>query len=182
MMVHADVEWVKPQGTLALRHGFGESTEINQVMRVPVVCIGVVRIQSDGVLEFPLCGLPVPFLKHGNLAQSGVSLGESVVKLYCLQSSGLGLRVCVLWINCRGSNYINNRCIVIGQPGISSGELRVLLNRLIEVLEAPLFPFARESVQRIASLQVEFVGFGICAIKLRQMCAVFIAQSQPQLL
>ena len=114
-----------------------------QKVRIPVMRVGVPRIQLDGLLQRLFDLLPLPLHLHGH-RQRGIRLGQSAVQLQSFQGRpadlGNGLLLGV-------ADVARHDGIDIGQAGIGLGIIRIqrdglfkILDGLVEIFLGPLVP------------------------------------------
>ncbi len=108
--------------------------------------------------EAPLGLRPIPVEEMGGVGQGNLRLGETLVDLEGFAGGRLGSRISL----CGGEKSpITQHIVGVRYPRVARGVVRVLFNRLLEVLDTLLQSFFSPSVPKVAALEVELVGFGV---------------------
>ena len=130
--------------SLALREPFFIPTHRSQEEPVTLMTHTMTRVEFDGSLVLFLRARPVPVDIQSDACQGHMRFADRVINLQGLPHGRLRLGKGCAW----GEAALEaQHSIRVGQPSVSQGELRILCNRLLEVLNtfqqrgiAPLVP------------------------------------------
>src|SRR4029434_820226 len=116
----------------------------------------IAGIELNCSLEFSLGRRIVPIEPQSNLSQRTMSSRDRVIQLNCFQCRGPGF-----WESLLGREFAvqNQVTIAVGQPGVSLGITRVVLNSLVEVLDGLFRFFFCKFVPVVTSLEISLMGF-----------------------
>src|SRR4029434_8768801 len=116
----------------------------------------IAGIELNCSLEFSLGRRIVPIEPQSNLSQRTMSSRDRVIQLNCFQCRGPGF-----WESLLGREFAvqNQVTIAVGQPGVSLGITRVVLNSLVEVLDGLFRFFFCKCVSVVRSLEISLMSF-----------------------
>src|ERR1019366_8049125 len=135
-----------------------QQANCREVVRVPMMSGGIVRLEIDGSPEFPVAARPVPIDEGLYPAERCVSLGQVVVDLKSHAS-----RLSSLWEGlCRRQASVGAKNQVgIGNPGVSVSITWVLSHGLKKIFESRLLALSGPLPPKIAALEVKVMGSSI---------------------
>ena len=121
-----------------------EPADVHQVVAVPVMGQGVVRIVLDGELVFGFGGRPVPVVSSVDLGQGDPGLGQLLVDLEGPEGVLPGFRIGYVG---RDRSVVGKDAVGVGQPRVRQGILGIDLDGplemddgLLNVRRGPLVP------------------------------------------
>src|ERR1022692_2932665 len=132
-----------------------QQANCREVVRVPMMSGGIVRLEIDGSPEFPVAARPVPIDEGLYPAERCVSLGQVVVDVKSHAS-----RLSSLWVGlCRRQASVGAKNEVgIGNPGVSVTIIWVLSHGLKKIFESRLLALSGPLPPAIAALKVKVMG------------------------
>src|SRR3989442_14166712 len=129
----------------------------------------VIRIQLDGALEFLFGAREIPFEIRLDHCKRGVSFRDRIVErkgfldrfasLACALSDGR-------------QALFAEQDVAVSYPRISLGEVRILVDRLPEVVEGLAEPFFASLIPMVTALEVSLISFAACSVMFRQQLSL----------
>src|ERR1035438_2118069 len=137
------------------REAIVQLANCREVVRVPMMSGGVLRLESDGSPEFPVAARPVPIDEGLYPSERCVSLGQGVVdvKSHASRRSGLGEGRRRRHTSVGAKNQVG-----IGNPGVSASIIWVLSHGLKKIFESRLLALSCPLAPVIATLKVKVMS------------------------
>src|SRR5260370_9007175 len=146
---------IDPTGALQGSQRFGEPDHLTEVESIPVIFIPI-WIQFESVLVFCFRRWPVPIVLECCIPENCMRFRQLLIQLHGSFGSSLSFFKGSLGRNC---SVESNHGVGIGKADISRSIDRILLERLLEIINRLTTPFFDSLIQIIASAKVELVSF-----------------------
>src|ERR1039458_4255091 len=132
-----------------------QQANCREVVRVPMMSGGIIRLEIDGSPEFPIAARPVPIDEGLYPAERCVSLGQVVFEVKSHAS-----RLSSLWegLRRRHASVGAKNQVGIGNPGVSVSIIWVLSHGLKKIFESRLLALSCPLAPVIAALKVKVMG------------------------
>src|SRR5450759_5188482 len=132
-----------------------QQANCREVVRVPMMSGGVMRLEIDGSPEFPVAARPVPIDEGLYPAERCVSLGQGIVDVKSHAS-----RLSSLWegLRRRHASVGAKNQVGIGNPGVRVRIIWVLSHGLKKIFESRLLALFCPLAPKIAALEVKVMG------------------------
>jgi len=122
-------------GLVHLRERFVEARLSHQEFAIPVVCRGIAGVKFDRAFKLLLGARPVPIVNELHPGERGMRFGKGVIELERFRCGGFYPRPNFF---CRQYVVVRQKRVGIGQAGVGQSIARVLLNSLLEIVDALL--------------------------------------------
>src|SRR5438034_1103274 len=122
--------------------------------RVPLMGRSIIWLEFDTAPELFLCLRPVPIIIHENMRQRCVGFGQCVIQCQRFYCRFLCPWHCFVW----GGKIVKRQSsVAIRQSDIAKSEMRVALDRLLELSDSLFYSVRSALVPKIATPQIEAV-------------------------
>src|ERR1017187_8665893 len=154
-VIDVDFEGIQPMRFADFSEAIVQQANCREVVRVPMMSGGIIRLEVDGSAEFPVAARPVPIDEGFDPAERCVSFGQAVVDLKRHAS-----RLSSLWEGlCRGQPSVSaENQVGIGNSGVSVSVIWVLSHGLKKIFESRLLALSGLLPPKIAALEVKVMG------------------------